>query len=413
MARKIVDVTNSASLYDILSQTPKNYSDKNYFLKELQDKLNAEWEYRPNRVDIEYEVRCKKANTKDKKLQNIWEPLEVVIQTNKSEKGEAIADDNKNIVFKNILEDRFRIGSKFRFAPNYDLNAPEKIKDIWLGVNIDKASMTANMIIQRCNGILGSTYLDDQGIIQYHYEPVVQARDISSTSFSYSEVSVSPQAHLVLTAQYNNYTSNYYINQRFIIGARKEDPKRPGHFIDGQVYRITAIDKGYNLSTWNTEDVGLIKLYVELTEASVYDNWDDRIAYQNDPKVHLDTKTDVKGYSIIFKTPEIFPSDLYSNEISFTPVIVSDGEEYDEFSNLITTEIELENWPSKKSIEEQNNYIEFIENKESEEYSFTLRRKKIYMNGDLIVRCKINEEDSPSGSEIITTFKLIVRKQEL
>ena len=54
----------------------------------------------------------------------------------------------------------------------------------------------------------------------------------------------------------------YFINQRFIVGARYEDEKNPGHFKGGQVYRITAIDKDYNLSTWNSEDVGLIKLYV-------------------------------------------------------------------------------------------------------------------------------------------------------
>lgn len=412
MARKIIDVTNSASLYDILSQTPKNYSKNNYFLKELQDKVDADWEYRPNRVDIEYEVRCKKDKFVDKKLQKFWEPIEVVIQTNKSEKGEAIADDNKNIVFKNILEDRFRIGSKFRFAPNYDLNAPEKFKDVWLGVNIDKSSMTANMIIQRCNTVLGSTYIDDQGVTQYHYEPVIQKKDITSTSFSYSEVSVSPQAHLVLIAQYNKYTSNYFINQRFIMGARTEDPKKPGHFINGQVYKVTAIDKGYNLSTWNSEDVGLIKLYVELTEASVYDNWDDKIAYQSDQNVHLDTKTDVRGYSIVFKTPEIIPSDLYSDEITFTPVIVSDGEEYDEYSNLITTEYSLENWPAKKDFSEQANYINFIENRTEDAYSFTISRKKIYLNGDLVVKCKVSSENSPSGAEILTAFKLVVRKQE-
>ena len=412
MARKIIDVTNSASLYDILSQTPKNYNKNNYFLKELQDKVDADWAYRPNRVDVEYEVRPFGKKIKDEKLQNIWEPLEVVIQTNKSEKGEAIADDNKNIVFKNILEDRFRIGSKFRFSPNYDLRAPEKFKDVWLGVNIDKTSMTSNLIIQRCNSALGSIYLDEQGTTKYHYEPVILKKDITTTSFSYSEVSVSPQAHLVITAQYNEYTTGYFINQRFIIGARTEDPEKPGHFIDGQVYKITAIDKGYSLSTWNTEDIGLVKLYVELTEASVYDDWDHMIAYQSDQKVHLDTKTDVRGYSMAFKTPKIIPSDLYSEEITFTPVIVSDGEEYGDFSSFITTEFELENWPSRRPVEEQSEYIDFTENKGPEGYSFTLKRNKIYMNGDLIVRCKISEDYSPSGSEIVTTFRMVVRKQE-
>ena len=414
MARKIVDITNSASLYDILSQTPKNFNKDNYFLKELQDKVDAEWRYRPNRVDIEYEVVSGQSESKDEKLQNSWEPIEVVIQTNRSQKGEAIADDNKNIVFKNILEDRFRIGSKFRFAPNFNLKAPDVTKDVWLGVNMDKTTMTANLIIQRCNGILGSTYVDEQGISHYHYEPVIQTRDITTTSFSYSEVSVSPQAHLVIIAQYNKFTSNYFINQRFIIGARTEDVKQPGHFIDGQVYRITAIDKGYNLSTWNTEDVGLVKLYVELTEASTYDDWDNRIAYQNDQIVHLDTETNIKGYSMIFKTPSTIPTDLYAEELIFTPIIVSeDGtHEYTEYSNLITTTFELENWPSRRPVTDQSEYIDFTENRTADSYSFSLSRKKLYLNGDLVVRCTIKAEDSPSGSEITTTFRMVVRKQE-
>ena len=39
MARKVKNITNSASSYDILSQTPGNYSRNNYFLKELQEKV--------------------------------------------------------------------------------------------------------------------------------------------------------------------------------------------------------------------------------------------------------------------------------------------------------------------------------------------------------------------------------------
>lgn len=412
MARKIVDVTNSASLYDILSQTPKNFNKNNYFLKELQDKVNAEWEYRPNRVDIEYEVDRSKMDDKSG-LQNVWNPIEVVIQTNKTQKGEAIADDNKNIVFRNILEDRFRIGSKFRFAPNFNLSAPEKAKNIWLGVNMDKTTMTANLIIQRCNGVLGSTYVDEQGVSHYHYEPVIQARDITSTSFSYSEVAVSPQAHLVITAQYNEFTSKYFINQRFIIGARDEDEDNPGHFKGGQVYRVTAIDKGYNLSTWDSENVGLCKFYVELTEASPYDNWDDRIAYQNDQTIHLDTETTVKGYSIIFKTPTEIPTDLFSDELKFTPVLIADdGEDYLDASGYIKTSYSLENWPARLPIEDQSKYIDFNEYKEDNEYYFTLSRKKIYMNGDLCIKCTISAEDSPTGAEITTSFKMVVRRQE-
>lgn len=405
MARKIIDITDSASLYDILSQTPKNYNKNNYFLKELQDKVDAEWRFRPNRVDIEHEHWGT----------DVWEPMEVVIQTVKSEKGEAIADDVKNIVFKNILEDRFKLGSKFRFSPKFNLNDPVEAKNVWLGINNNQTTMTANMVIQRCNGSLGSTYVDEQGITHYHYEPVIQAKDITSTSFSYSEVSVSPQAHLVITAQYNQFTNKYFINQRFIIGAREEDPKNPGHFISGQVYRITAIDKDYGLSTWNPESVGLVKFYVELTEASVYDDWDSRIAYQNDQTIHLDTKSVATGYSIMFKTPTEIPVDLTSDELIFTPIIISDnGTEYTEKSQKIQTTFELENWPVRKPITDQNLYVELTESGRGvgETYTFALKRKKVYINGDLIVTCSIGDADSPSGSKISTSFKMVVRRQE-
>lgn len=406
MARKIVDVTDSASLYDILSQTPKNFSDKNYFLKELQDKVDAEWRYRPNRVDVEYESQ--RGTILGQKQE--WQPLEVVIQTNKTQKGEAVADDNKNIVFKNIFEDRFKLGSKFRFAPNFSLKALDKQKNVWLGVNMDKTSMTANLIIQRCNGVLGSTYVDTQGVSHYHYEPVIQNKDLSSTNFSYSEVAVSPQARLTIIAQYNDFTSKYYINQRFIIGAREEDENNLGHYKGGQVYRITAIDKDYSLSTWDPENVGLIKIYTELTESSVYDKWDELIAYQNTAEVHLETKPEAEGYSISFETPEKIPTELYADELVFTPILVNNnGEKQEEASSYIKTEYFLENWPTNRSKEDQANYINFIENSNG---SFVLSRKKIYMNGDLVIVCSIPKEYSPTGVEIEASFKLVVRNQE-
>lgn len=42
MANKVIDISDSVTKYDILSQTPKNYSKDNYWLKELQHKVNIE-----------------------------------------------------------------------------------------------------------------------------------------------------------------------------------------------------------------------------------------------------------------------------------------------------------------------------------------------------------------------------------
>ena len=378
MARKVVDITNSANSYDILSQTPKNYSKDNYFLKELQDKVNAEWRYRPNRVDIEYE--------------NNWgvqtyTPIEVVIQSVRSEKGSAISNDCRRIVFKNILEDRFVIGSKFKFSEKYDLNTEDKNKNVWLATNTDNVKMTSSMIIERCNGTLGSVYVDNQGITKYHYEPVIQGKDLSAVNLFYNEVAVSPQSQLLVIAQHNEFTKKYYINQRFIVGYDK-------------VYRIKAINKFYANSTNDPENVGLMRIYLELTESCIYDNFDTRIAYQNSPGVHL-TTTKNSSYSIKLSKPEYIPVNLTDNPITFTMVVVNErGQEFPEIN--ISVDCVLENLPSGA---DQSNYFDYIDNGNN---SFDLRRKRIYLNGNLQINCKVNKEESPSGEEISTSFTMVM-----
>lgn len=378
MARKVVDITNSANSYDILSQTPKNYSKDNYFLKELQDKVNAEWRYRPNRVDIEYE--------------NSWgvqtyTPIEVVIQSVRSEKGSAISNDCRRIVFKNILEDRFVIGSKFKFSEKYDLNTEDKNKNVWLATNTDNVKMTSSMIIERCNGTLGSVYVDNQGITQYHYEPVIQGKDLSAVNLFYNEVAVSPQSQLLVIAQHNEFTKKYYINQRFIVGYDK-------------VYRIKAINKFYANSTNDPENVGLMRIYLELTESCIYDNFDTRIAYQNSPGVHLTTIKD-SSYSIKLSKPEYIPVNLTDDPITFTMVVVNErGQEFPEIN--ISVDCVLENLPSGV---DQSNYFDYIDNGNN---SFDLRRKRIYLNGNLQINCKVNKEESPSGEEFSTSFTMVM-----
>ena len=165
MARKVIDITHSPNKYDILSQTPANYSEDNYFLKELQEKVDADWEYRPNRIDIEYENEWGKQS---------YSPIQVVVQSVKSEKGQVISDDIRNIVFRNIFERRFEIGSRFRFGdlPITPQDRDEE-KNVWLVVNMNSVNMTSGAVIQRCNGSLGNLIVNSQGVNTYHYEPVV------------------------------------------------------------------------------------------------------------------------------------------------------------------------------------------------------------------------------------------------
>lgn len=403
MARKIKDITHSSSQYDMLSQTPKNYDKSNYYLKTLQDKVNADWRFRPNRVDVEYE---------ESKSSGKWLPLNVVIQTVKQDTGNTIANDYCRLVFKNIFENRFKIGDKFRIPTSLKTPVAEVVsnkfssdinKDIWIAINTDKFNFTSSMVIERCNGILGSIYTDDQGIAHYHYEPVVQERELSNTSFSYGTTSVIPGARFTVIAQYNRYTSQYKTNQRFIVGAREEDPNNAGHYIGGQVYKINAINKFYGNSTFGVQDVGLVNIYLEITESSPYDDWDNMIAYQDEQHVIIkpeDEGEKEKNYSIKFKTPAVFPSELASDEVIFTPVLVD--EDGVEVADVFTTTIQLENWPASVDTSLQTNYVVLIENT-SGDYYFSLKRERVYTRGDLIVTCVSSDE------KYKTTFKLVVK----
>lgn len=386
MANRVYNITDAPDKYDILSRTPKNYSKDNYFLKELQDKVNAEWTYRPNRVDIEFEQDWGSEK---------YGSMEVVVQSVKSDKGQDLSNDCRRVVFKNILEDRFRRGSKFRFSPRYNLNDFDNEKNVWLVTNFDRASVTSSVIIERCNGSIGSAYLDEQGVTKYHYEPVIQGRELYSTNLRYADPIVAPQSQITIICQHNNFTRDYFINQRFIIGYDK-------------VYRITAINKYYTDTTFIADDIGLMKIYLELTEKSFYDNFETRIAYQMTPTVHF-TTTENGGigdlqYSIGFSEPSFIPTDLGEQTIVFHPfVMLQDGTEIPDIP--IYTEIHLENLPPSVDI---SNYINFEQ--EPGNNNFSLSRIKPYLAGNLGIKCSVKEEDSPTGEGFSTEFNMVVRR---
>lgn len=416
MARKVVDITKFASRYDILSQTPKNYSEDNYFLKELQEKVNAEWIYRPNRVDIGYEHTWG---------QQDWEPLEVVVQTIKTEKGKDISNDCRRLVFKNIFENRFVIGSKFTLRPYFTedvefrvqpdledvyvkdpskmtieyqkflLKQAENFHDVWLSTNTNRINFTSDMIVERCNGTLGSVYYDEQNVAHYHYEPVILGRELSSVNLFYNETAVAPQSQLLVIAQHNEYTKQYFTNQRFIVGYDK-------------VYRIKATNKFYSNSTDNPQDIGLMLMYLEITESSPYDNFDVRIAYQQDSDIHIKPKTDNPKYNIKFTTPEEIPTILTSNPITFTATVI-ESDTGMELPNINVDILwQLENLPAGV---DSTKYIQASGGLNG--VPLIISRKKIYLNGDLEIIGKAMIPNVPArNKDIEVSFHMVVRQPE-
>ena len=400
MANKVIDIGKMPfnSAYGSLSQTPKNYDGNNFYIRTLQQKVDAEWEYRPNLVSIEYEDGWNIGDywTVSGYPELEWKPIEVVVQQVKSDKGTDISEDCRRFVFKNIREDRFRIGSKFRFATNYDPFAEQKRKNVWLVTNRDDVRVTSSVVAQRCNGTLGSVYEDAQGVSHYHYEPVILGKDLSSTSLYFNEVAVSPQSGLVVVCQHNRYTSGYKLNQRFVVGY-------------DEVYRVKAINKFYSNSTNDPMDIGLMRIYMEITEKSHYDDFVNRIAYEEEPKVKIDVDdAHDREFRIEFSKPDHIPANLGSEIVEFAPVLKdSYGSEWNEVS--FNVECVLDNWPASREFDQYDNpYFELKKN----DNTFSLRRKKLYPNGDITVKCFVPAEGSPTGAEISSSFKMTMRGLE-
>ena len=81
MARKVKKIYSAGSYdtithtpLDYYTQTPGNYDIDNYYLRELQDKVDAEWALRPNRVITEYEVE-KASKRKKRKRERYFRRL--------------------------------------------------------------------------------------------------------------------------------------------------------------------------------------------------------------------------------------------------------------------------------------------------------------------------------------------------
>ena len=400
MANKVFDISNVPvdTAFEMFSQTPHNYHKDNFYLKSLQQKVDAEWIYRPNRVLVEYELGWNNRDywQGDKYPELGYHPLEVVVQTVKTDKGKAIAEDCRRLVFKNIRESRFEIGQKWRFSSDYSQCASVEQKNVWLTTNKNNVSATSSVVIERCNGTLGSVYVDDQGIGHYHYEPVIQGRDLTATNFNYNQIAVSPQSGLIITCQHNQYTATYNLNQRFIIGY-------------DTVYRIKAINKFYSNSTNNPHDVGLMQIYLEITESSPYDDFVNRIAYDSEPVVHIEAnKIENQEYYIDFELPTQVPTDLTSAEIGFKPVL---KDSYGDIQSDVIFEIQcqLENWNSLKPFDMWNNpYFKLRQ----EGDVFYLKRTRIYLGGNLKVKFLVLAAVSPTGEDIMADFELVMRTVE-
>lgn len=377
---KVYDSSKGPNPYYMISQTPRNHVPQNYWLKELQDKVDADWNYRSNRFLIEQEATF---GTEQ------FEPIEVVLQTVKNDKGTVISDDWRRVVFRDIHH-QCPLGLKFRFSYDFLNDEPIEDKNIWLATNRDTIDPTSSVVVVRCNGTIGSEYLDSKGVTKYHYEPAIQTKDLKSVNLLYNETAVGQSSDLVIIVQHNKYTRNYYVNQRFVIGY-------------DQVYRIQAMSKFASNYTYKTDDLGTIILYLEVVEKSQYDNFETRIAYNQKERVEVEETGNDGAYSIKMELPETIPEMLSAEPIEFKPVVYLD-ERATEIP--ITTEYKLMNTstpPQPVTDEVRDKYVKF---EQLEGNAFRVQKLRFYPGGNLYITCSAKPE---GRDELTYTFNMSLR----
>lgn len=380
MANKVTDISNASSAsYTTLSKTPKNRNHGNFFLKELQDKYNAEWQYAPNVVTVEYEETWGKED---------YAPIEVRDQKPRSDKNKAFSDDLKRLVFKDIFEKRFRIGSKFRFNEVFDDDTiPNEAKDIWLVTNMVYANPNTSVIVSRCSGKLGFRLRDEQGIAHTYYEPAIMNTDLKRVAFHYNQTTIAPESELIVVVQHNERTSHFYVNQRFVIGY-------------DQVYRIKGLDKFYSDQTYNPYSAGLITLYMELTEQSPKDVFgEDGLAYteHHDVVMEREASPEQQHLRLVWDLPTTIPPELTAEPIEFKAVL-KEGDV--PIMAHVDYSYELLNLPDGVSADK---YVDF---EILEDGSFSIARKKRYMNGNIRITASVGNVGDPDYQSV--SFELLM-----
>lgn len=384
----IIDSTNIRDTRELYSQTPPDFSKHNYYLNTLQMKIDADWPYRPNRKWVEEELEAGS---------EVYKPLEVVIQTVKNDKGETISDDWYRLVFRDCQK-AVKIGRRYRFAYDPNILVPDMQKNIWLAVNQTQLTPTASQTVCRCNGTIGSLYKDDNGNITRHYEPVVQPDKLSGAGIKQSEVAVDLNGNKVLLAQFNKYTKQYYINQRFFIDANAADREHQ------PVYKITNIVRSNTLTTYDPTDVGLVRIYYEVDQIGAQDDVENRIAFNGVVNDNIAPKTDepISGgedssddYTFSIVDPEIIPKVLTT--LVFKPELQKNGSVVENANIGVSCKLSGTSYADTVPIE---NFVTIEMNSDG---TYTLTRVKKDLTMTLITTC---EATTPNGGVYQISFSM-------
>ena len=385
----IIDTTNVInSAIAQKAKLTKNLSKENYYLKTLQDKINYEWDYRYNVVNIEEEPEKQITYTQECP---VYTPVEVVIQNIITDKGEKLTDDWKRIVFKDLKHPRF-LGKRYRFSYDFEAfaNMTEEEKQmessVWIAGNYDSTSPTNSIVIRRCNGNLafaGSPTRAYTDITEIHYEPCVLETELKYINTYFNKVLNVPQAEIYAIMQYNYFTQNILVNDRYLVGDGDLEVRE-----NNTAFKVKAVNKFFADSTFKVNfnqslaDIPLVIIALDRDTLSVNDDFEHRLADRCTLyKVDSTYEQKKEGFKVRFEEP--YERTILLGETSEYKVYAYDGETKVEDANLIIT----------SSLEGATDEGAFYGIRFTDDNTFVVTNRKMYPRSKLKVECSWAEKE--------------------
>lgn len=399
---QIIDTTNIIdSSMKVKARTPKNMVIENEYLTKLQQKIDFEWTYRYNHVDIEEE---------DIFGTEKYNPIEVVVQSVYSDTlQKTMSDDWKKLVFRNIKHP-IKLGKRYRFETSFNPEIPIEQKNIWITVNYDTVNPTCAIVVRKCDSIL--TFVE-KNTGEIHFEPVILESETKNINFWRDETIVLAQGEIIAMMQYNDYTKGIKINNRFFIGATDMRDKA-----NNWIYKVKSVRKYQGETTYDVNSIPLITVILEKDDLGPDDDRLTRVAvnspvYYNEDFNNQEENPIIPNPDNTGDVEDLIPPTIDDNY--YIKIIDKDGnqltdyillnetQEYSCFlynnDELITQDVEIQH-----DLLSTNNDIYYYDFIQIDGNTFSVHNKKMYLKDQLRIICSVNDakyQDQPIVKEFL------------
>lgn len=204
----------------------------------------------------------------------MYQNIEVRISSVYDEKGQKMSDDYKNIIFKDIQHEQ-SLGRKYLFDIHNFSQTDNSKKSVWLNTNFDVVKLGANAILRKCTGNLGFLV---NGNTEEWYEPTILDYDSKYTINYYHDTLNIVKSELYATAQFNEYTKNIEVNDRFILGALDFD-----NVSNNSVYKVKEV---FKFGAEHTLDPNSIPLIILALDRDIIDIEKDLVCRDTEGNMH-------------------------------------------------------------------------------------------------------------------------------